>query len=149
MNTCIKCKSAAEKAGEYFGGGYHCAEAVAKAAMEHLGRDPQELVACATAFGGGYGKTFQEACGALSGALLVIGHLYGRREADQNWDYPAALAGMIRDEFVEAYSTTRCIDLREKFGPEDQMDECRKIVRLISKELLELIESDAEITAGK
>lgn len=141
MNDCRKCQFAAENAGEYFSGGFHCAEAVTRATLEYLDKAPDELVACATAFGGGFGRTFQEACGALSGAMLVIGHLYGRSEAGGSWDYPASLAEMLRSEFVDKFGTCRCIDLREKFGPEAQEEECCRIVRWTCSELLELIDS--------
>ncbi len=136
MNKCL----AAKKAGEYFGDQFHCAEAVTRAALESIGKAPDELVACSTAFGGGFGKSFQETCGALSGATLVIGHLYGRREPGESWEYPASLAAMVRDAFVEEHGTTKCISLREKFGPEAQMSECRKIVSSVTKELLDVIE---------
>lgn len=44
---------------------------------------------------GGFGKTYEETCGALSGALIVIGHLHGRRELGDNWDLPAELGAEI------------------------------------------------------
>ncbi|WP_320174392.1 C-GCAxxG-C-C family protein [Maridesulfovibrio sp.] len=135
-NTC----GAADKAGNYFLGGYHCAEAVVRGTLEHAGMEPDNIVRYATPFGGGYGKTFQEACGALSGALIVIGHLHGRNEAGQSWDYPAALAEMIRDKFLEKYGTTKCINLRGKFGPEAQLQKCSEIVSWISREILNELE---------
>ena len=65
-------------AGNYFENGYHCAEAVVAAVLEGMGIDASEPVTHATAFGGGIGRTFQEVCGALSGCLIVIGHIHGR-----------------------------------------------------------------------
>jgi C_GCAxxG_C_C family probable redox protein len=132
--------AAAQRAGAYFGDSFHCAEAVAKAVLEALGHDPDPVVACATPFGGGFGKSFQEACGALSGALLVAGHLHGRSAAGQDWDYAASLGALLRQGFVERHGTTRCAALRERFGPQRQMAECRNVVRAATCDLLQALD---------
>ncbi len=67
-------QTAINRAGHYFGNGFHCAEAIVTAVIEAIGEDPSEDRAHATAFGGGFGRTYQEACGALSAAFIVIGH---------------------------------------------------------------------------
>lgn len=141
---------AARAAGELFGNGFHCAEAVAKAALEALGRDAGESVAAATPFGGGVGKSFEEVCGALSGALIAIGQLHGRRRRAEDWDYPAGLGVLVRQAFMERHGTTTCGELRERFGSEAQMRECRKIVRQCTLDVLEAldVECDAACAAA-
>ena len=79
--------------------------------LKALGKDPYEVVTQATAFGGGYGRIFCEACGALSYGLIAIGHLHGRREPGQNWDLPAKLAANLRHDFVIDFGTTCCATL--------------------------------------
>ena len=130
-----------EKAMEYSKNGYHCAEAVAAAVLEGLDQDPSLAAAHATPFGGGFGRTFDEACGALSGCLIVIGHLYGRRRPGGNWDAPAAMAKDIRNRFLERYETTHCATLRERFGPEQQAAECARLVKHVTVDLVELLSS--------
>lgn len=138
--TTIPMDAVGELAGSYFGEQYHCAEAVAKAVLETLGHNPDESVACATAFGGGFGKSFQEACGALSGALIAIGQVHGRRRPGECWELPAALGASIRDRFAQSHGATHCQTLREHFG-ENQMTECRAIVRNIACETLRLLQN--------
>ena len=139
---CIKQTSrTGELAAKYFGPDYHCAEAVTKAVLETLGHDAgvvTEAVAHATAFGGGFGKSFCEACGALSGGLLAIGHVHGRREPGADWDLPAEMGAELRQSFVGDFGTTHCATLRERFG-KDQMDECRKIVAKTADALVNLL----------
>ncbi|NOX33193.1 MAG: C_GCAxxG_C_C family protein [Deltaproteobacteria bacterium] len=128
-----------EKAGYYFENGFHCAEAVAAAVLEELGEDSSSAVAHATAFGGGFGRTFDEACGAISGSLIVIGHFYGRCEPGKGWDVPATLAATIRQTFLDHFGTSHCATLRERFGEEMQPEKCCSIVKQVAADLVELL----------
>jgi C_GCAxxG_C_C family probable redox protein len=120
---------ASEKAAGYFGEGYHCAEAIVAAFLESIGDDPGEAIAHATAFGGGFGRTFADTCGVLSGSMIAIGHVCGRRQRGDNWDRPAEFGAAVRQQFIDSYGTSNCGVLRERFGEEQQMIECRKLVR--------------------
>ena len=55
---------------------YNCAQAVACAFCQETGIPEEQLRALAASFGGGMGR-LREVCGAVSGALLVLGALYG------------------------------------------------------------------------
>ncbi|MCD4719592.1 MAG: C-GCAxxG-C-C family protein [Desulfobacula sp.] len=129
-----------EKAGYYFENGFHCAEAVAVAVLEGLGKDTSQAAIHATAFGGGFGMTFDEACGALSGSLIAIGHLYGRRIPGENWDIPAELGSKIRQKFIDHFETTHCATLRERFGEEMLEKECCKVVKIVAADLVDLLQ---------
>jgi len=135
----IERQAAGKRAVEYFGNGFHCAEAVATAVLEALGEEPSEAAAHATAFGGGMGRTYQEACGALSGALIAIGHLHGRRRPNGEWDFVAGLGAEIRQRFLNQFGTAHCATLRHRFGDEQQMAECRKLTGQVTAALLELL----------
>lgn len=138
MNAKDQARKAGELAARYFGPDYHCAEAVAGAVLKTLGHDAREAMAHATAFGGGFGRTFCEACGALSGGLVAIGHMHGRREPGTSWDLPAELGAELRHSFVEEFGLTHCATLRERFG-KAQMDECRKVVARVAETLVALL----------
>ena len=90
-------QQARERAQYYFDQGFNCAESVT---MAFLDRDdvnlPAEIVALASGFGGGLGRT-RNTCGAVTGAVLSLGMLYGRN--------PAALAnGKARhDDILTRY----------------------------------------------
>ena len=137
--TDVKKGLAGAKAADFFGNGYHCAEAVAVAALNALGENPSEAAAHATAFGGGFGRTHQEACGALAGALIAIGHLYGRRQPGGEWNRPAELGAAIRARFMDEFGTAHCQTLRNRFGEARQMAECRQLTRWVTSDLLDLL----------
>jgi C_GCAxxG_C_C family probable redox protein len=136
-------KSAAAKKVEetgyfYFKNGYHCAEAVAASVLEAMDRNPVQAVAHATAFGGGFGRTFKETCGALSGAFIVIGHYHGRKERGGPWDDAAALGLKMRERFMDYYGHTCCCVLRDRFG-EDQPEQCAHLTGRIAAGLFDLL----------
>lgn len=70
-----------EAAVAQFAKGYSCSQAVLSAHSADFGLDPDTALRLAAAFGGGMGRTAQT-CGAVTGALMVIGLKYGSTEAD-------------------------------------------------------------------
>ena len=144
MLTENKIKTASDASVALFGNGFHCAEAVAWTVLEAMGKDPEQAAAHATAFGGGFGRSFEEACGALSGGLIVIGHLHGRRKPEGEWDLAAKLGAELRERFINDFGTTNCAALREQFGQEQQMAQCRKLVGRLVTSLLELLNEDPD-----
>ncbi len=144
MMTANQIIQKADSAADLMGNGFHCAEAVAWSVLAALQENPEQAAAHATAFGGGFGRSFEEACGALSGGLIAIGHLHGRRTPEGEWDLAAKLAAALRDRFVRDFGTTHCATLRERFGQERQMAECRKLVHGVVASLLRLIAEDPD-----
>jgi C_GCAxxG_C_C family probable redox protein len=138
-------RMAGERAAEYLGNGFHCAEAVATAALEAFDEDPSQAAAHATAFGGGFGRTQQESCGALSGALIAIGHLHGRRRPGGAWDLPAKFGAKMREHFLEQNGTTQCAALCARFGEKRQLAECRRLTQRVTSALLALLTAEAGI----
>ncbi len=61
---------------ELFHEGYNCAQAVFCAFGDRTGLDREAAARLASSFGGGMGR-MREVCGAVSGALLVLGCLCG------------------------------------------------------------------------
>ena len=68
-----------EKAIELFGGGYNCAQAVLGAFCDDYGLDTDTALRVAGGLGSGVRNA--EICGAVSGAVLVIGLKYGHDKA--------------------------------------------------------------------
>lgn len=64
------------KAKELFESGYNCAQAVLAAFSDVTGMDEKTSMAVASSFGGGMGR-MREVCGAVSGALMAAGMIYG------------------------------------------------------------------------
>ena len=71
------------KAAELFLQGYNCAQAVAVAFCDVTGMDESFAAKLASPFGGGMGR-LREVCGAVSGMLMVLGHLYGYDNSDDD-----------------------------------------------------------------
>ena len=72
-------KDVSERAMEYFRQGLNCAECVMRAYMDtHEFGLPQEVIALASGYGLGMGRT-KNSCGAINGAMLALGLKKGRR----------------------------------------------------------------------
>ncbi len=65
-----------EKAVELFKDGFNCSQAVVGAFAKDIGLDEKTALKISAGFGGGVART-GEICGALSGAAIIAGVLYG------------------------------------------------------------------------
>ncbi len=75
--------SKSESAVQCFSNGFNCAQAVFTTYCEELGLDKETALEISGAFGGGMGHT-GETCGAVTGAVMLIGLKYGKSKADDN-----------------------------------------------------------------
>ena len=90
------------QAAELFLEGYNCAQAVAVAFCDVTGMDKKVAGKLASSFGGGMGR-MREVCGAVSGMLMVAGHLYGYdspnpEEQKKHYALVQELAGKFREQ---------------------------------------------------
>ena len=89
-------------AAELFCSGYNCAQAIAVAFSDVTGLSPEAAARLSSSFGGGMGR-MREVCGAVSGMLMVAGHLYGydKPNPDAQKEHYALvqnLAGKFREQ---------------------------------------------------
>ena len=93
--------------------GWNCAQSVAGACADLAGRTPEEVLPLLGGFGGGYGGSHEEACGAVSGGVLVLGlcfpHADGTDQAAKRELY--RITKEFRRRFFEVFGYTRCGDL--------------------------------------
>lgn len=90
-----------EKALDYFSRKLHCSQAVLAAYAPELGLSEQQALKLAACFGSGMRKG--EVCGACTGALMVLGMLYGHSDsADAESKQRADEVG---DRFLEKFSS--------------------------------------------
>lgn len=73
----------ADKAEELFLMGYGCSQAIMGAFSDITGLDMSTSLKIASGFGGGMGR-LREVCGAVSGAFMVIGLVYGFDSPNHN-----------------------------------------------------------------
>lgn len=102
-----------EYAVELFKKGYNCAQAVAVAFCDVTGLTESDAAAMSSSFGGGFGR-MREVCGAVSGACIVLGHLFGRYTPEDGSEAKAKHYELIRsfmDRFKETNGSYICREL--------------------------------------
>lgn len=110
----------------YFKKGLNCAECVFRTFADmHDINMPDEVIALTTGFGGGIGQQ-KSACGAITGAVMALGTLKGRRnpfEYEETSDRIKQLYGGIypifkemTNEMKEHYGTLICSELSAPHG---------------------------------
>jgi C_GCAxxG_C_C family probable redox protein len=101
-----------ESAVACFQGGFSCSQAVLSAYAEEFGLDRDTAVRVAAGFGGGMGR-MAGTCGAVTGALMVLGLKYGVTDADDR-QAKEALYERVREfsrRFAARHDSTVCRDL--------------------------------------
>ena len=83
-----------------FNKGFNCAQSVFSAYSEQLGLDKTTALKIAGGFGGGMCQ-LGETCGAITGALMVIGLKYGK--ASENDADAKEKTGLLVREFAERF----------------------------------------------
>ena len=115
------------KARELFRAGYNCSQAVLLAFSDVTGLEEKAAAVLSSSFGGGMGR-LREVCGAVSGAFMVAGILWGYADPT---DHEAkkehyALIQRIAREFKEQNGSYICRELLElPSGPSDPEPEKR------------------------
>ena len=100
-----------EKAAELFLSGYNCAQSVYAAFAPQLGISEKQAAKMASALGGGLCR-MRETCGAVSGAMMVLGALKGYDTPDDNAKKILYARGQrIMKQFKESFGTLRCLEL--------------------------------------
>jgi C_GCAxxG_C_C family probable redox protein len=101
-----------EKAVTLFKEGFNCSQSVCAAFAGNFGFTRKQAMKVASAFGGGMGRN-NEVCGAVAGALMVIGMKYGRVETDEveAKERCYTLAREFFTRFREKHENVRCTEL--------------------------------------
>jgi C_GCAxxG_C_C family probable redox protein len=95
-----------------FKNGFTCSSAVFSAFSDELGLDNGTAKKIACGFGAGISKT-DNICGAVSGAIMVIGLKYGKTKAgdDAATEKTRALVRQFIHEFTEKNGSVSCTEL--------------------------------------
>ena len=120
--------NAANRADELFHSGWNCAESVFVAIHEQVG-EGEAPVQLLTALGGGMGC--KRTCGALSGATVALGIVYGRTSPDEAAKKVAsAKARVLCTGFRERFHSIDCWELTSVYENEqDRKRGCTALVR--------------------
>ena len=97
---------------ERFRSGFNCSQSVISAFAEDFGLSKDSCLRLASPFGSGIAR-MQETCGAVTGALMVIGLKYGKGEhgleADKANAYKISL--QLISKFKEYHLSINCLEL--------------------------------------
>ncbi|MBQ4529354.1 MAG: C_GCAxxG_C_C family protein [Lachnospiraceae bacterium] len=100
-----------DKAEKYYCNNFNCSQAVFTAYATELGLEEEIALKIATQFGGGARKG--EMCGAVSGALMVLGLKYGHCHAEDMEEKGRAyqIAEDFMNRFITEKGTVVCREL--------------------------------------
>ena len=110
-----------KKAVEYHKRGYNCAQSVLAAFTDLIGIPERQLMDLAGGFGGGAGTG--ELCGAISGAVMVLGLLTPGDPADPvaSKKRTVELSKELQKRFSGIFEAVRCQELlKKKFDPDER-----------------------------
>jgi C_GCAxxG_C_C family probable redox protein len=101
-----------DDAAALFVSGWSCSQAVCCAFVNDFGTDEKTALRLSCGLGGGMGHT-GNTCGAVSGALMVIGMKYGRTALDDlvSKDKTYEVAQQFIREFRRRNNSVNCTDL--------------------------------------
>lgn len=115
-----------EKAFTYFGNNFNCAQSVFAAFAPDFGIDEELALKLATEFGGG--ARCGQLCGAVSGALMVLGLKYGNCHSGNKEEISKAVSVAVEfnKRFCDRNNSVVC---KELLGYDVSDQEQKKILR--------------------
>ena len=130
-------------AAKYFEQGYSCSQALLCAFSGLTGLDGETAFKLASPFGGGIARQ-GETCGAVSGALLVLGLKFGPKAGESN-DAVYSMAQEFIQRFQEQHASTLCKQLIDFDISQPQELLAARAARVFHKTCPELVRSAAGI----
>jgi C_GCAxxG_C_C family probable redox protein len=119
-----------EKAAGYFRNGFNCSQSVLAAFGTDYGMSEDNCLRTGCAFGAGMGRQ-QLTCGAVTGALMVLGLKYGKAigDPDERKQETYHKTREFSAEFTRLNGSSSCRELLNGLDMNDEADH-RKIVDL-------------------
>lgn len=95
-----------------FSEGFICSQAVFAAFSERLGLEKEMALKIGNGFGGGVARR-QSICGAVSGAIMVIGLKYGKTESNDHVSHEKtySMVDSFCEEFIKRNSSIKCNEI--------------------------------------
>ncbi|MCX8007297.1 MAG: C-GCAxxG-C-C family protein [Coriobacteriia bacterium] len=128
-------------AAAYYQSGLWCGESVVKAVNEALGRPmPEGIHRLASGFCEGLGGS-RCICGALAGAVMATGIVFGREHACDPWEPSYDAAGELRRRWVAYEGAETCSEVAERHGGMEsprRWAHCAELVGLAARWVVEI-----------
>jgi C_GCAxxG_C_C family probable redox protein len=117
-----------EKALNYFRNKFNCSQSVLAVFATEFGLSEDDCLKIACAFGGGMGRQ-QHTCGAVTGALMVLGLKYGKslNDPEEKKELTYSKTKKFFTEFKQLNGSTVCRDLLDGLDMNDPEDH-KKII---------------------
>lgn len=129
----------------YLDTGFCCSESILLAVAESEGIESEWFPAVATGFCGGIAHT-SGMCGALSGGIMAMGLLAGRKKPGDPRDKLFAMIQELLREFQQQFGTTNCTELLDSdLGTPEGLAQAR--AGNFRKQCADYVEAAAETTA--
>ena len=127
------------KAEELFSAGYNCAQAVAGAFADVTDLSPDAVLRASCAFGGGFARTHNNLCGAVSGMGIIAGLVYGSDDPKSKLNlYPRVQA--MTAKFQDTFGSVVCAQLLQ-----NRTKTCKDCVRKAAEILAEDLHANEHI----
>ncbi len=158
-----------DRARKNFSKGYNCAECILEAVLAHIDTGlPKEALKVATGFGGGVGL-YGDTCGAITGGVLAVGAVHGRKglpnEEDprqrakkaskQLYGNPGLyrlfnqIPNMVEDKYGNTLCRKICDQWKDQWLCRDHALHCREIITDVAGFAAKLITSNKEDVASR
>ena len=121
--------------------GLNCSECVMTAMMNNFETGlPAEVITLATGFGGGMGHT-KNTCGAITGAVMALSAMVGRKNPMAKETMPERIAelqdiygvvGKMVNEIKDEYGTLICSELSDPLGDWEGKARKRNCMQMIT-----------------
>jgi len=137
----------------YFNNGFNCSQSVLISHCEEFGMDKENALKISCGFGGGMAHT-DEVCGAVTGALMLIGLKYGKYKAEDNAakEKTYELVKKFTEQFKLKYGSVKCTDLiNYDLSKNEELEKARaagvfkSVCPALVKESVEIVESILKI----
>lgn len=121
-------KKIEQKTFEYYNSGFNCAEAILKSFVELYDKNAKpDITKFATGFGGGIGGSKCEICGALTGGIIAIGWLFGRKDPIDDKQKTYSLSDEFRNLFLKKFGSANCKMIQNLLGNQENSMKCKKL----------------------
>ena len=104
-------KNRIDQAVEFFSKGFNCSQSIFGTYAPLYGMEEKTAFKTACGFGGG--MRFQNTCGAVTGAYMVIGLVFGKWREDDDESKPKtySMVKQFAHEFIKVNGSINCLEL--------------------------------------
>lgn len=137
-----------KRSAQLFNSGYFCAESVLMSIGEYLEIESDILPGIATGFCSGIARTGR-LCGAISGGIMALGLVYGRRHPEEAVDRTYRDVQRLFEIVEKKFGGTNCRELigldlgtekgREAFVTQNKQEQCVRMTSEITGIVLDII----------